>query len=171
MNILVTGGSGSGKSVWAEKQLGALPAPKKIYIATMKVYDEESVRRVERHRAQRRDLDMETVECEKNLGSLRIAEGSALLLEDIPNLLANEMFDGGRPEAIVKDISQLLRGCAHAVIVTNDVFADGLRYAEGTDAYMRALARINAELAALCDLVVEVVYSIPVPIKGELPCV
>ena len=171
MNILVTGGSGSGKSVWAEKWLRKLDCPKKFYIATMQVCDSESARRVERHRAQRRDLGMETLEKEKDLGALTLEQGSVILLEDIPNLLANEMFDGGRPENIVQDIQRLLNVCAHAVIVTNDVFSDGVSYEDGTDAYLRALAGINTELAKICDCALEVVFSIPVPIKGELPCV
>ena len=53
MIVLVTGGSGCGKSTWAEKLVSALPAEKRVYIATMQVYDEESVQRVARHRAQR----------------------------------------------------------------------------------------------------------------------
>ena len=55
MIVLVTGGSGCGKSTWAEKLVSALPAEKRVYIATMQVYDEESVQRVARHRAQRAD--------------------------------------------------------------------------------------------------------------------
>ena len=43
MIVLVTGGSGCGKSTWAEKLVSALPAEKRVYIATMQVYDEESV--------------------------------------------------------------------------------------------------------------------------------
>ena len=171
MNILVTGGSGSGKSVWAEKILRKLDCPRKYYIATMQVCDEESERRVARHRAQRLDLGMETVEREKDLGALTLQQDSAILLEDIPNLLANEMFDGGKPGNIIGDIQHLLERSAHAVIVTNDVFSDGVSYEDGTDAYLRALARINAGLARICDCAVEVVCSIPVPIKGELPCV
>ena len=53
--------------------------------------------------------------------------------------------------------------------MTNDVFCDGVQYDEYTDEYMRRLAELNREIAALADAVVEVVYSIPVPLKGELP--
>ena len=43
---LVTGGSGCGKSTWAEKLVQSLPGEKRIYIATMQVYDQESEKRV-----------------------------------------------------------------------------------------------------------------------------
>ena len=49
MIVLVTGGSGCGKSTWAEKLVASLPNENRVYIATMQVYDEESVKRVERH--------------------------------------------------------------------------------------------------------------------------
>ena len=48
MIVLVTGGSGCGKSTWAEKLIASLPNENRVYIATMQVYDEESVKRVER---------------------------------------------------------------------------------------------------------------------------
>ena len=98
MIVLVTGGSGYGKSTWAEKLIQTLPAEKRVYIATMQVYDRESELRVERHRKQRADKGFRTVECEKNLSGALIEDGSTVLLEDLVNLTANEMFDGGSPE-------------------------------------------------------------------------
>jgi adenosylcobinamide kinase/adenosylcobinamide-phosphate guanylyltransferase len=56
-------------------------------------------------------------------------------------------------------------------MVTNDVFSDGIDYEESTQEYLRQLAKINLQAAELADSVVEVVYSIPVCVKGELPCV
>ena len=90
---------------------------------------------------------------------------------NITNLLANEMFDGGDPERILPAVRQLSLSAELLVAVTNDVFSDGVSYAEGTRAYMKKLAEINREIACLADAVVEVVYAIPLVIKGELPCV
>ena len=171
MIVLITGGSGSGKSTWAEQLVASLPDEKRVYIATMQVYDEESVRRVERHRAQRADKGFRTVECEKDLASADIEEGSIVLLEDLVNLMANEMFDGGNVSRIVPALHELAAKCRHLVMVTNDVFSDGIEYAESTQEYLRTLAEINNAAARIADCVVEVVYSIPVQVKGELPCV
>ena len=170
MIVLVTGGSGCGKSTWAEKLIDSLPREKRIYIATMQVYDEESVKRVERHRAQRADKGFLTVECEKDLASAPIPEGSTVLLEDLVNLMANEMFDGGDVERIIPALDMLSKKCQHLIMVTNDVFSDGISYAESTQSYLRQLAKINQAAAQMADSVVEVVYSIPVSVKGELPC-
>ncbi len=48
MIVFVIGGSGSGKSAYAEKRLLAMEAEKKHYIATMRVFDEEGKKRVEK---------------------------------------------------------------------------------------------------------------------------
>ena len=171
MIVLVTGGSGCGKSKWAEKLVASLLTENRVYIATMQVYDEESVKRVERHRAQRADKGFHTIECEKDLASADIADSSVVLLEDLVNLMANEMFDGGDVSRIVPALNILAKKCRHLIMVTNDVFADGIEYAESTQEYIRQLAQINNAAAQMADCVVEVVYSIPVCVKGELPCV
>ena len=171
MIVLVTGGSGCGKSTWAEKLIATLPEEKRFYIATMQVYDDESVKRVARHRAQRADKGFTTIECEKDLASADIPAGSIVLLEDLVNLMANEMFDGGDVGRIVPALDALAQKCRHLVMVTNDVFSDGVTYAESTQEYLQQLALINARAADLADCVVEVVYSIPLCVKGVLPCV
>lgn len=171
MIMLVTGGSGCGKSTWAEKLIASLPEENRIYIATMQVYDEESRRRVARHRAQRADMGFCTIECEKDLASANVPEGSTVLLEDLVNLMANEMFDGGDTGRIVPALHDLAKKCRHLVMVTNDVFSDGVVYAESIQEYLHQLAEINRQAAELADGVVEVVYSIPIAVKGEVPCV
>jgi len=171
MIVLVTGGSGCGKSTWAEKLIASLPMEKRVYIATMQVYDDESVQRVARHRAQRADKGFRTIECEKDLASAQVEEGSIVLLEDLVNLMANEMFDGGDVRRIVPALHELAKKCRHLIMVTNDVFSDGIDYAESTQEYLRQLAHLNNAAAQIADSVVEVVYSIPIAVKGELPCV
>lgn len=170
MIALITGGSGCGKSTYAEGLIASTPAGRRLYIATMQVYDEESRKRVARHRAQRADKGFETLEYPKGLLNAPIEKGRAALLEDLPNLLANEMFDGGDPDQIVPALKRLGGLFDYLVIVTNDVFADGVRYPDSTQDYIRALARINREAARLADYAAEVVYSIPVALKGEWTC-
>ena len=170
MIVLVTGGSGCGKSTWAEKLIQSWPRENRYYIATMQVYDRESELRVARHRAQRADKGFETIECEKDLAGAAIPENSIVLLEDLVNLTANEMFDGGDPDRIVPALEDLAVRCGHLVMVTNDLFSDGEPYSPSVQEYMRRLAEINRRAAVLADCVVEMVYSVPVVLKGELPC-
>ena len=51
MMVLVTGGSGSGKSAFAEDRVLSFGEAERIYIATMQPFDEEGEKRVARHRS------------------------------------------------------------------------------------------------------------------------
>ena len=62
--ILVWGGSGSGKSAWAERMLlseaAAVPDSRAVYLATMERSSPEAAARIERHRAMRSRHGAET---------------------------------------------------------------------------------------------------------------
>ena len=171
MIILAIGGSGSGKSAWAERVIARAGLEKRYYIATMQAFDGESKKRVTRHRAQRAAGGFETLEKPLNVGEIRLAGPAAVLLEDLPNLLANEMFGGGNPGRILPGLESLARQSEILVIVSGNVFSDGIRYDESTQDYIRQLAALNSQIAQRADTVAEVVYSIPVALKGALPCV
>ncbi len=95
MFTLVIGGSASGKSDYAERHVLAMEAEgPRIYIATMEPFGEEARARIERHHAMRRDRGFETIECYRNAGKLVLPEGANVLLEDLGNLTANELFGG-----------------------------------------------------------------------------
>ncbi len=170
MTILLTGGSGCGKSAFAEKIISAMPRANRVYIATMRVCDAECERKVAGHVRRRSGMDFRTLEQPRALGEADVPPGGTVLLEDIPNLLANEMFGGDR-RRILPDLRALAAKCANLVMVTNDVFSDGGTYEESTREYMRELAEINRAAAAMADCAAEIVYGIPVPLKGVLPCV
>ena len=55
------------------------------------------------------------------------------------------------------------------VVVTNELFSDGMDYDPDTLAYLDVLARLNRAVAARADGVYEVVCGIPVAWKGEKP--
>lgn len=172
MVMLVIGGSGSGKSEYAENCCMKLKSRRKIYIATMEPFDEESYARIEKHQNMRKGKGFETVECYTHLEDVAIPGGCTVLLECMSNLVANEMFSGaGRKESaafvIKKGVENLIRQAEHVVVVTNQVFSDGIAYDEGTNTWLHALADVNARTAALADVVCEVVHGIPVLIKGE----
>ena len=166
MIALVTGGSGCGKSTWAEKLAVGLGG-RKCYIATMQVVDEECRDRVTRHRAQREGLGFETIEIVHDIGRAFVSPGSTALVECLPTLMANEMF-GGDPERVLPGLMRLMNTCKNLVVVTNDVFSDGLAYDPETATYMRKLAEVNRAVAARANLVVEVIFSIPMALKGAI---
>ena len=171
MMTVVIGGSKCGKSGYAEKILDSFDG-KKLYIATMIPYGEESQKAIERHRKMRRNKGFETVEKYTDLDKIYLPENYAVLLECMGNLLANEMFKNEEitdpTEKIIKGIESLKTQAQHLVIVTNNVACDGIDYERETMDYIRIMGDINRRMSELADNVIECVYGIPLAVKGML---
>ncbi|NCB63020.1 MAG: bifunctional adenosylcobinamide kinase/adenosylcobinamide-phosphate guanylyltransferase [Clostridia bacterium] len=169
MLILVSGGSASGKSKYAEDLAVRGPEPK-TYLATMKVWDGECEDRVKRHRAMRAGKGFETLECPENLAAADIPAGCTVLLEDLSNLCANEWFGAAGAQGaygrVMDGVDALDKKAARVVIVTNELFSDGIEYDSETADYLACLARLNCAVAAKADAVWEVVCGIPICHKG-----
>lgn len=173
MIVLLTGGSKCGKSSLGEQLLQQFSG-KKYYLATMEPFGAEGERVVNRHRKMRAGKGFETIEQYTRICQAQVAPGSGALLDCVGNLCANEMFspdgqsrDGDVAERILADICQLAEKCSLLVLVTNQVGADGVLYAETTMDYIRTLGKLNQLLAEKADRVVELVYGIPVVWKDN----
>ena len=179
MMILVIGGSGSGKSAYAEQLAVSLSEKeymRKYYLATMRIWDEEGQKKADRHRRLRSGKGFLTIEqptaAHRALEKME-AGARTVLLECISNLTANEMFSGEEPkkalwtaENVIKSIALLNAQATHLIVVSNNVFEDGLSYDRTTMEYIRAMGNINRKLAEMAGQVVEVVAGIPVILKG-----
>jgi len=268
----VYGGSGSGKSAFAEQLVVSCGAERKYYVATMKVYDDEGRRKVARHQKLRENKGFVTIEqptcigsavrqiqqnaqpvwqsaqlasygagarpgeksgdasafsgasgksesrpgdtavsggscgacglcgVRENLAVARLGENPedasafcgacgdsesrlgenpggkcAVLLECVMNLVANEMFtpDGivAVPDVIARveeGLNELFSTADDVVVVSGNVFCDGIEYDETTKSYMRALAAVNAFVTQKADESFEIVAGIPLRIgSGE----
>ncbi|MBD5161171.1 MAG: bifunctional adenosylcobinamide kinase/adenosylcobinamide-phosphate guanylyltransferase [Oscillibacter sp.] len=173
MFTLIIGGSASGKSEFAESLILASPHMPRLYIATMEPFDEECRARIARHRRMRAEKQFETVECYTSLSGLRLAGGGCVLLECLGNLAANELYSpagAGTAEsalhAILSGVDALLKQCDDLVVVSNETFTGGNRYAGETDDYLHLLADANRALARRADRVCEVVCGLPQFYKG-----
>lgn len=173
---IITGGSASGKSAWAEQLILSYGEHcRRFYIAAMKPWDAEVQKKIIRHQQMRCRKRFTTIECYTDLCSLRLpppkpGEPLAVLVECMSNLAANEMYDigGTEPEIlnrIMSGIGRLQTMAAYIVIVTNEVFSDNGSYSDETLRYRKLLGMINQELCRQAQLVTEVVYGIPIRIK------
>ncbi len=182
MITVVIGGSGSGKSDYAEALLDDFSG-QKYYVATMQIYDDEMRRKVERHRMRRNNKGFETIEQHKDIAEVIpvITEADrsgmkAVLIECISNLVANEMFADDvdnktdTADKILSEIKQVAEVVDELVIVTNNVAEDGIDYDSTTLEYIRTISDVNIGLSQMADKVVEVVVGIPIIVKEERTC-
>lgn len=208
MIALVIGGSGSGKSAYAEQMaVKAAGNGSLYYVATMQVYDEEGKKKVERHQKMREGKGFLTIEQPRRLkeaakkvatekvatekvsagkvaagkvAAERVPAGKIVLLECMSNLVANEMFSEENLSAvmdeakikqlsheIISGVTALQDSCDILIIVTNQIFEDGIRYDASTMDYIRLLGDINRQIAERAEQVVEVVAGIPIFIKKD----
>lgn len=171
MFVLVIGGSGSGKSEYAENIAVSIASNSLIYIATMYPFDKESFDKINRHKTMRKDKGFTTIECFKDLLSVKVKKNSTVLIDCLSNLVANEMYLGEKGnECVVKEvilgIKNIQKQSQNLIIVSNDIFSDGIDYDNETKKYIKNIGDINRELGAISDSLVEVVYSIPIYHKG-----
>ena len=179
MLVLIIGGSGSGKSAYAEDYITKLFKDyRKYYIATMQVYDEEGQEKVFKHQKMREGKGFLTIEQSTDIHQAadKMEKDTTIenvgLLECMSNLVANEMFREGQirdcdlvKKNIIDGIEELLKTVKDFIIVTNNVFEDGIVYDETTMNYIRTMGCINQELAKMADKVIEVVVGIPIIVK------
>lgn len=174
MILLITGGAACGKSAHAERFCMA-KGSKKLYLATMRPFGEAARSRIERHRKLRECKGFETLERETHLEALSFPNTyDTILLEDIGNLVANEMFaNSAEPEddtalaaRIASGVLELLTNTQMLALVTNEVFSDSVVYSPETEHYRRLLGEVNTRIAQKADVVFESVCGILVPLKG-----
>lgn len=142
----------------------------RYYIATMMPFDREDMRRIEKHRAMRAEKGFTTMEQYTDLSSLILPERGTVLLECLGNLTANELFSeqgagSNTLDAVIRGVELLEAQCDDLVVVSNDVFSDGVSYDPETQRYIDILAEVNRTLAARFERVTELVCGIPVTIK------
>lgn len=175
MQILIIGGSGSGKSAIAEELLLDMDSADKYYVATMQPLGVEAKKRITKHRLLRAEKGFHTIEMYIELAQLKLPHRGSILLECLGNLLANEMYmEGGSvtqpAEAIQAGIAALKDQSENLIVVSNDVARDGVMYNNETTRYQYYLAEENKRIAHDSDIVIETVCSIARILKGEALC-
>lgn len=105
--------------------------------------DTESKQRIERHRKMRADKSFQTIEVSKAIDSIAVGSDSVVLLECLSNLLANEMFSNNTAAYSVSSLLQQIRHlqshCQHLIVVSNEIFSDGICYDLSTTQYLSDL--------------------------------
>ena len=168
---LVLGGCRSGKSGFALQTAGAIPAERRVFVATSMPLDDEMKARVERHRAER-GAGWTTVEAPLALAEA-IAEnardGSVILVDCLTLWISNLLLSTGASAAVEARILRLIETLAQAacpvVLVSNEVGAGIVPENKLARQFRDLAGTANQAVAAAAHLVVWVVAGIPVTIK------
>lgn len=189
--IYVTGGAKSGKSKFAEDLLLSLNdgKQKNVYLATSVVFDEEMQKKVELHKARRKN-NWITVESYKNfsqsleevMNENKKNKKNNMLVDCLTNMISNIIFeneeiDWEKPEKNqlekcdenvekeIQNLCEIFKNFENVVIVSNEV-GMGLVPAYPLGRYFREIAgKMNQFVAEKADEAYFVVSGIPMKIK------
>jgi adenosylcobinamide kinase / adenosylcobinamide-phosphate guanylyltransferase len=175
---LITGGSRSGKSAYAQALAEALPG-RRAFLATCPIIDAETAERVKRHREARSAAAWETVEEPVDLaGAIGRATAYRVLLVDcltlwINNLLyeAEQRGEVVTEEATAQRSRELIAACrafpGTVIFVTNELGMGIVPENEAARRFRDCAGRCNQLIAAAAAEVTLVVAGIPLRLKGE----
>lgn len=176
---LILGGARSGKSVEAERRLGA--APEVLYVATggNREDDREWAERIRAHRARRPASWRTTETCD--LVPLLTTDSSTALLVDCLALWLTDAMDRARAwdeetwrangrDALARRIAELVAAVRAArrpvVLVSNEAGAGVVPATVAGRRFRDELGRLNAAVAAECEQVLIVVAGVARPLRG-----
>jgi adenosylcobinamide kinase / adenosylcobinamide-phosphate guanylyltransferase len=100
----ITGGQRSGKSSFAQA-LAEKQSEKPIYLATARKWDEDFIKRIQRHQSDRSN-NWQTIEEEKELGKIKL-EGRTVVLDCITLWLTNIFHDNNYDVEISLEYAKL----------------------------------------------------------------
>ncbi len=161
MITLVLGGARSGKSTYAERLMGRLPAPI-TYVATLQVSDDQDLSaRVARHR-QRRPAEWDTVEAGLDLPALVRSLQGSILLDSLGPWVALDGEDGMVDSATL--CRALTERTGDSVVVSEEVGLGVHPSSEAGRQFRDALGTINQDVAEVADQVLLIVAGRALPL-------
>lgn len=166
--ILITGGSRSGKSSYAE-QLALSLSCTPVYLATARIWDEEFRERVRRHQ-ERRGPQWTNIEEEKYL-SRHDVSGRVVVVDCLTLWSTNFFFDlesdvDRALDALKAEFDRFTDQDATFLFVTNEIGMGGTSDNALQRRFTDLQGWMNQHVAARADEVILMVSGIPVKIKG-----
>lgn len=182
--ILITGGQRSGKSVFAEKMALELSA-NPVYVATAHIWDDEFKKRVDKHKARRKER-WENIEEELFLGSL-VLDDRVVLVDCLTLWATNFFFIENSSDSFVskehnaeqkyemnveltlerikEEFNKFTNQTATFIFVTNELGSGGVSSNSMQRSFTDLLGSLNQYVAQKADEVYFLVSGIPIKIK------
>ena len=179
--ILVTGGSRSGKSAYAQEIAESLGGHR-VFLATCPPVDEEMVARMKRHKHARAGRGWETIEETLDLAGTLRQNGTcdAILVDCLTLWINNLMYETEKSKAKIdedemSDLAEDLVSAAMAVggpviMVTNEVGMGIVPEHPSVRLYRDLVGRCNQVVARGADRVVLMVSGMPIEMKNRGNC-
>ena len=169
-SLLILGGARSGKSRFAVERLS--PDARVVFVATAEARDEDMVKRIARHRAERPSRWSTIEEPFDLVSQLRGLEGACdgILVDCLTLWVSNLLLRGDRDDVILEQAEALAgligRRRSSVTVVSNEV-GEGVHPETATGLRFRdLLGGVNQRVAAACDTVVLMVAGIPLTVKA-----
>ena len=169
-SLLVLGGARSGKSRFAVERLS--PGARILFVATAEARDEDMIKRIARHRAERPSGWTTVEEPFELVARLSGLDGAwdGIVVDCLTLWVSNLLLRGDRDDAILEQadaLAGLIRRRSSLTAVSNEVgegvhpeTAMGLRFRD-------LLGGVNQRVAAACDTVVLMVAGIALTVKAS----
>ena len=180
--ITVIGLAASGKSEVAEKiavNIALKHNKQLIYLATMESESAASKERIKKHRNLRKDKGFITIEEQVSLNKhVNAVKDKVVLLECVSNLCANYYYNVSgentvsdesislMADDIFNDILSINDSAFELILVTNDMYRDGIIYDEWTESYLKLTAKVNSKSVEHSESFFEVINGISIKIQG-----
>lgn len=176
--VLVSGGSRSGKSVWAEN-LARSYGGKTAYVATALVEDEETARRVAIHRSRRSSEQWGNFEAPQNAAAClqTVGDGSyqAILFDCLMIYVSNRLFQlaacspAEQEAAVLAETEKMIAAARNAacpvIFVTGEVGSGIVPMDPVARAFRDVLGLVNQTMAAAADEVWLVTCGLAIDLK------
>jgi adenosylcobinamide kinase/adenosylcobinamide-phosphate guanylyltransferase len=176
--ILITGGSRSGKSTYAQGVAESISGIR-TYIATCPCVDEEMEERIRKHKEARQSSSWQTIEETTDLaGALQRTKASQVILVDCLTLWVNNLMYEAEQQG--KDITEedsarlckeVLGVCndlpGTVIFVTNEVGLGIIPDNPASRLFRDIAGRCNQIIAGRADVVIFMISGLPMNIKGD----
>jgi len=176
--ILVTGGSRSGKSSYAQKKAESLEGSR-LFIATCPRIDSEIDSRIEKHINDRQGKGWNTIEEQLNLAEVirENLECSIVLVDCLTLWINNLMYESKKKQKSFDEVDMIAH-CMQILVdarnhfgtiifVTNEVGSGIVPESSETRLYRDLVGRCNQYIASGADEVVLVSCGIPLTLKSD----
>jgi len=164
----ITGGARSGKSSFA-MQLAEQKSRNPVYLATARIWDDDFLKRVERHKKDR-GKSWQTIEEEKNLSNHDFT-GRTVVVDCITLWLTNFFYDNKYKVSLslkeaMEEWTKLMTQDADFIVVSNELGMGIHPNEESGRKFCDLQGWMNQFIAGKADIVYLMVSGIPVKIKA-----